>query len=362
MRKKTIITIAFMLSAAAFLMTCTSARKGSDSGNMPSSSLEDYVLFEEKNKNLSYKLVSYAPMEQWFREEAKGKSADEIVALYEQLPLIRDLDSYDRYPSEERKKYILEISQIIIENGEKYKKMNSDFHDTAVPAMIETFQFFSQLLPEKEMNIVLILNPFFSNGGMGQLIPKTNETDLGRLEIGIARLSGTGGLNLEVFVAHEFVHIVHQYLGAADIVEVADHSLLTENLPLFTEGMATYYSAVIMDKEGDYPSVFFYDSYRSGPIRNPDFVQKVAQKYLDNAAGKPISNELHLAWFGSRSKPENRPFEQYQAIGYFLGYHTVKSLLDSGQYTMKTLLEQPSMTMQEEMSTAVLALLNNTAK
>lgn len=343
------------------LINCTNTKKTKSANSKPSAIMEDYILYERKIKNLSYTLVSYAPMEEWFREEAKGKNDEEIVSLYEQLPLIGDLDNFDELPLEKRKEYILQISETILENNKAYKEITSTSHETAVDAMNKTFQFYNDLFPEQEMDIMLILNPFFPNGGMGAFTNKGDGTKQGRLEMGIARLSHLENVNFEVFIAHEFTHIVHQYLGGKDLMDIEDRwrddPSITEDIPLFTEGVASYYSAVIMNKTGNLVDTFFYSSYASGPIGSPDFVQTVAQKYLEDVAGKPINSELHRAWFGSQSDPKIRPFEQYQAIGYFLGYHIVKNLIDSGKYTMKTLLEQPILSMQKEMKGELTAFL-----
>lgn len=340
------------------LINCTNTKKIKSANSKPSAIMKDYILYEGKTKNLSYTLASYAPMEEWFRVEAESKSDEEIVLLYEQLPLIGDLDNFDRLPSEERKKNILEISEIILENNKAYKKLNSTSHETVIDAMNKTFQFYSDLFPEQKMNVMLVLNPFFCNGGMGAFTNKTDGTEQGRLEVGIAILSSLEYIDFEVFIAHEFTHIVHQYLGGRDLVDISeDDPSLTDDLPLFTEGVASYYSAVIMNKVGNLVRTFFYSSYDSGPIGDPNFIQIVAQKYLEDVAGKPLSYELHKAWFSGESDSQIRPFEPYQAIGYFLGYHVIKNLIDSGKYTMRTLLEQPALTMQKEMKGEIIAFL-----
>ncbi len=356
MRKFTYLFIIILL-----LINCTNTKKTKSANSKLSAIMEDYILYEGKTKNLSYTLVSYAPIEEWFREKAKGKNDEEVISLYEQLPLIGDLDNFDKSPLEKRKEYILQISETILENNKAYKEINSISHETAVDAMNKTFQFYNDLFPEQEMDIMLILNPFFPNGGMGAFTNKEDGTKQGRLEIGIAILSHLENVDFEVFIAHEFTHIVHQYLGAKDLMAIEDRweddPSLTEEIPLFTEGIASYYSAVIMNKTENLVDTFFYSSYASGPIRNPHFIQTVAQKYLEDVAGRPVNLELHRAWFGSKSDPKIRPFEQYQAIGYFLGYHIVKNLIDSGKYTMKTLLEQPVLTMQKEMKGEIIAFL-----
>ena len=69
------------------------------------------------------------------------------------------------------------------------------------------------------MDIILVINPFFKNGGMGAVNTLADGSKQGRLEVGVAIMADL--LNDEqrtlVFLAHELTHIVHQYFGAGDM-------------------------------------------------------------------------------------------------------------------------------------------------
>ncbi len=327
---------------------------GIDTSNGLSSSLDDYIIAQNTLGNITYSIASYEPVETWFISQAKGKSDEEIFSLYDQLPLIKDTDNYDNAPLSIKNKGVKAITGVILEN-EDYAFVKQLVLDSATPALAKCSQFFSQLYPEQEIDIILVLNPFFVNGGMGAMNTLPDGRKRGRLEVGTAIMSDGFSNELEVvtFLAHELTHIFHQYLGASGMMEFDVTSpVLTEDFALFTEGVASYYSGLIAETDA-YGHIFLQNEYdEPGPIYEEGFVKTVATKYYAEMAGQPFG-EKHRLWFGAFTTPEERPFAQYPAIAYFLGYHAVKHLIETNAFTLKTLLEKPVMEMQEPLRIAV---------
>lgn len=324
-----------------------------DTSNGISSSMDDYIIYHDRIGNITYSIASYEPMETWFTSQAKGKSDEEILTLYDQLPLIKDTDSYD-HDSPEKNKRIMAITEAILEN-ENYAFTKQLILDSTAPALEKSSQFFSHLYPEQEMNIILVLNPFFVNGGMGIMKTLPDGRKQGRLEVGTAVMSDAFNDELDAvtFLAHELTHIVHQYFGGAS-EEIVDFTSpdITMDLSLFMEGAASYYSGLIAETD-DYGHIFLQKEYdEPGPIYDEGFVKTVAAKYYEEMAGQPYS-EVHRLWYSGFTAPEERPFAQYPAIAYFLGYHAVKNLIETEAFTLKSLLERPAMELQEPIRRAV---------
>ena len=127
---------------------------------------------------------------------------------------------------------------------------------------------------------------------------------------------------------------------------------ITVDIGLFSEGLASYLSGLIGETEEN-GKIFLQQEYRQpGPIDGEDFVQTVAAKYAEDMAGQPFGEEYRL-WASGFTNPEERPFPEYPAIMYYLGYHAVKYLHEVENFTITSLLETPLTRMQEPVRRAV---------
>ena len=321
-----------------------------------SSSLEDYIIARGAVGNITYSIANYEPMETWFVSQARGKRYEEIEALYEQLPLIRDTDKFkEDIPPDQKKMRLEHITAPIINNHDDYVRAKKILQKVAVSSMEKTSEFFKNSDLGKKMDIILVINPFFKNGGMGIVNTLADGSKQGRLEVGVAIMADQ--LNDEqrtlVFLAHELTHIVHQYFGAGDMEDL-DYTApgITVDIGLFSEGLASYLSGLIGETEEN-GKIFLQQEYRQpGPIDGEDFVQTVAAKYAEDMAGQPFGEEYRL-WASGFTNPEERPFPEYPAIMYYLGYHAVKYLHEVENFTITSLLETPLTRMQEPVRRAV---------
>ncbi|RLW68489.1 MAG: hypothetical protein B6D68_03510 [spirochete symbiont of Stewartia floridana] len=273
------------------------------------------------------------------------------------------MDSFDGFPPEKKAKYILEIAKPIINKDPGYEQTSKAFSDYAEEALRETFAFYAQLFPKLEADILLVINPFFMNGGMGDVQTLPEGQRAGRLEIGTSVISNnpvTGRHGVQVWIAHEMTHVVHLLLGAKDALDDLDSPEAMKGLSkyyfgLYTEGLATYTSSLIakLNHDENLELLYFSDAYSSGPIYEKGFVPSLAKKFLDTVEDKdPVDKEFHGQWFGSKTPPEERPVPQYPFLGYFLGAHGIKTLIDEGT-PLEDLFKQSLYDMLKDMKRAV---------
>ena len=107
-----------------------------------SSSLEDYIIARGAVGNITYSIANYEPMEAWFVSQARGKSYEEIEALYDQLPLIGDTDNFKESPPDQKKMRLEHITAPIINNHDDYVRAKKILQRVAVSAMEKTSEFF----------------------------------------------------------------------------------------------------------------------------------------------------------------------------------------------------------------------------
>lgn len=201
---------------------------------------------------------------------------------------------------------------------------------------------------------------------------EVGDSTIGRVEVGAVRLAMLGAdLDLPVFLAHEFVHVVHQLIGG--LPGDFDEAFLTSNLPLFSEGLATYLSGLTMDitYPDDYRRTVNYSEYENPEILDPAIYLPIAQDYLDNfintpyavlnAAGSPrrdesnapVFNEAammeHQRWFSSGDLESPYPYKDYRAIGYYIGARVIEYWITNDIYTPQQLIETSIMEMADQM-------------
>ena len=322
----------------------------------PSANLEDYVTGMGTYGKFHYTLANYDKMEKWFVKQATGKSDVEIVALYDSLPLIREIDNFDHMTPEKKQEYILKLARPIIAEDSGYKQVYTAFLQYSEKALQKTMEFFGDKFPELEADITLVINPFFPNGGMGIAKFLPNGKAEGRLEIGPGRLADSklNKQGIEIWIAHEMTHIIHQLLGAKIIAALKDPEDLKkispvylqkmedagglasfENINLLSEGLAVYTSALInnLNHDDHISDLYFSEEYAQGPIYEQGFERDLASNWRDSYSkldSEFFPFEFHSSWFSSHASPEERPVPEYTSLGYFLGYHVVNTLVNEG--------------------------------
>ena len=334
-------------------------------GKAPSALLEDYVVVDETIANVHYRMANYTPLVEWFVSNARGLNDEEIEDLYEHLPLIGDVDNFDKLPPEKKSEYILEISKKIITEDPGYLKTWASFSKYSEGALKEVFAYYAPMFPETKLEIILVLNPFFRNGGMGVRQILADGQALGRLEIGAAMLAEnpvTDENGVRAWIAHEMTHVIHQYFGAKGIDNEMDLTEIEDKLAgsggvymlgLFIEGLAVYASSLITGLDwantDNYSTLMFYDSYSSGPVLEQGFVKTLAKLFLESTEEKgPADWELYSRWFSSKTAQELRPVPPYPAPGYFLGSFIIKTLIDEGWYTLEEIYTRPILDMMPD--------------
>lgn len=352
------ITIIIILISSAIFFTCSSNKsleKHNANVNMvqpPSNTLEDYLIFKGKNGNFSYSVYSYRALEQWFLTQTQGNSSEQIIDLYQQLPLIQDTDTT-------KVEYIIPLTKPILEQRQEYNNlyMALENKENVKTYMENITSYYDDLFPDLQIELELVINPFFTNGGMGVLHKKTqNKKMIGRLEIGPASLAN-GKIDpniMGIFLAHEFTHVVHQIYVNSD--EYLDETNYISNLPLFTEGVATYISSRITNNSIKHSTAIMLNvEYNNSNINDPLVWIPIAQQCLDTfidkrAFIKDASGELtlqndvftmHKIWFSSKSTIESRNGLPLPVLGYFIGFKIIEYLINSGKYTEKTILNTP---------------------
>lgn len=128
--------------------------------------------------------------------------------------------------------------------------------------------------------------------------------------------------HLKVIIAHEFGHALHNLLTEREGIDWTKIDWFHPYITLFQEGCATYFSERIINVK---KSVYFsYDDYGSDWLQFAENNQrKITQMFIDDLNQKE-QPEIYKEWFSINGGKKLG----YTRLGYFIGYKTVKCLLE----------------------------------